>query len=149
MLETLTTDSKMRPYDYVSKIQEYCCLKLFKEKKLDGMYEYWERIRIEENCDMTHSVDDGCYEFKFKECPSRKKIHDSDASAYCSYCDHCPGWILPIMTKCGCFAVYNLIDRNLPQCEMFVYLDKARARAKQKELIEKYSGDVICSNLKD
>ena len=45
-------------YDRVSKNQEYHCLDWFREKGLRGMYEYWEHIRVEENCDMANHFED-------------------------------------------------------------------------------------------
>ena len=48
-------------YDRVSKNQEYHCLDLFCKKGLQGMYEYWEHIRIEENCDMVNRLEEDCY----------------------------------------------------------------------------------------
>ena len=41
----------------ISKNQEKHTLELFKEKGLKGMYEYWDHIRIEENCDMDLKLD--------------------------------------------------------------------------------------------
>jgi hypothetical protein len=135
-------------YKFISEEQERYCSRLWAEKKLMGMYEYWERIRIEENCDMIHSVEDGCYMFKFNGCPSLKKICDNDASAFPMYCDHCPGWILPIMSKGGFYVVYDLINRMKPQCQMFVFLDRKRAEEKQTELISIHGSDVVISNLR-
>ena len=40
-------------YLEISRHQELHCLELFKTKGLQGMYDYWEHIRIEENCDLT------------------------------------------------------------------------------------------------
>ena len=133
-------------YDRVSKNQEYHCLDLFKEKGLQGMFEYWEHIKHEENCDMVNFLDDDCYSFEFFSCPSLSKAVDNDAGPCPEYCNHCPGWIMPIMTKAGFFAVYNLIDRQLPRCEMYVYADKAKAAGKKAELAAEYGTDVILSN---
>lgn len=133
-------------YDRVSKNQEYHCLDLFCQKGLAGMYEYWEHIKLEENCDMINRLDEDCYSFEFFSCPSLSKAVDNDAGPCPEYCNHCPGWILPIMTKAGFYAVYNLIDRKVPRCEMFVYADKAKALQKKSELENKYGADVILSN---
>lgn len=135
-------------YDRVSKNQEYHCLNLFKEKGLQGMYEYWEHIRIEENCDMKNNLQDDCYYFEFFSCPSLSKAMDNDAGVCREYCEHCPGWILPLMTKTGFYAVYNLIDRKVPRCEMFVYKNREQAALKVSELSEKYDKDVILTNFK-
>ena len=120
-------------YSLVSRNQEFHCLELFREKGLAGMYEYWEHIRIEENCEMT-------------VCPSLSKITDNDGGACPKYCDHCPGWILPLMTKAGFYAVYNMIDRAKPVCEFFVYEKQTEAQKKLTELLEIYSKDVIKCN---
>ena len=133
-------------YDRVSKNQEYHCLDLFCNKGLQGMYEYWEHIKIEENCDMVNRLNEDCYSFEFFSCPSLSKAVDNDAGPCHEYCNHCPGWILPLMTKAGFYAVYNLIDRTAPRCEMFVYADKQKAAQKKAELTEKYGADVILTN---
>ncbi|MBR2364836.1 MAG: hypothetical protein IKA79_06510 [Lentisphaeria bacterium] len=133
-------------YDRVSKNQEYHCLDLFCNKGLQGMYDYWEHIRIEENCDMINRLEDDCYSFEFFSCPSLSKAVDNDAGACPEYCNHCPGWILPLMTKAGFYAVYNLIDRKTPRCEMFVYAQKDQAVRKAAQLTEKYGKDVILTN---
>ena len=133
-------------YDRVSRNQEYHCLDLFCRKGLAGMYEYWEHIKVEENCDMINHLSDDCYSFEFFSCPSLSKAADNDAGACPEYCNHCPGWILPIMTKAGFYAVYNLIDRKIPRCEMFVYTDKDKAAQKKSELETKYGSDVILCN---
>lgn len=133
-------------YERVSRNQEYHCLDLFCKKGLQGMYEYWEHIRIEENCDMVNRLEEDCYSFEFFSCPSLSKAVDNDAGACPEYCNHCPGWILPLMTKAGFYAVYNLIDRKLPRCEMFVYVEKEKACCKASSLAEKYGSDVILTN---
>ena len=133
-------------YDRVSKNQEYHCLDLFRTKGLRGMYEYWEHIRIEENCDMINRLSEDCYSFEFFSCPSLSKVIDNDAAPCPEYCNHCPGWIFPIMTKANFYAVYNLVDRKTPRCEMFVYADKSKAEEKAAELIELYGQDVILTN---
>lgn len=133
-------------YQLVSGNQEFHCLELFRKKGLAGMYEYWEHIRIEENCDMEISLEPEYFHCQMKVCPSLSKITDNDGGACPKYCDHCPGWILPLMTKAGFFVVYNIIDRAKPVCEFFVYKDAACARKKRAELLEVYDKDVIKYN---
>ena len=140
-------DAELRKYyDRVSRNQEYHCLDLFRQKGLQGMYDYWERVRIEENCGMVNRLEDDCYSFEFFFCPSLSKVVDNDAETCPQYCNHCPGWILPLMSKAGFYAVYNLIDRKLPRCEMFVYADKDRALQRVASLLKKYGKDLILTN---
>lgn len=111
----------------ISSHQERHCLELFKTKGLQGMYEYWEHIRIEENCDMSIEIQPGYIELRMYKCPSLSKVLDNDAEPFVRYCDHCCGWIGPLLMKAGFYMVYNLIDRSKPQCVLRIYEDKARA----------------------
>ena len=133
-------------YALVSKNQEFHCLELFREKGLAGMYEYWEHIRIEENCDMELSLQPGCLYSRMHLCPSLSKIMDNDAGACLKYCDHCPGWILPLLSKAGFFAVYNIIDRQQPVCEFFIFEKREDAEKKAAELLKIYTPDIIKTN---
>ncbi len=133
-------------YDSIANSQNNHCAGYFREKGLQGMYDYWEHIKFEENCDMINRLEDGCYSFEFFTCPSLSKVVDNDAGPCEKYCDHCPGWVLPLMTRAGFYAVYNLIDRKEPRCEMFVYTDRTRAEAKAAELRAQYSSDLILTN---
>lgn len=139
-------EAMIRYYARVSSNQETHCLESFKTRGLQGMFDYWERIRVEENCDMINRIDDDCYSFRFIGCPSLGKVLDNDAAPCADYCRHCPGWIMPIMTKAGFFAVYNLIDCAKPQCEMFVFREVGKAQAKAKDLRKKHGEDVIVTN---
>ena len=142
-------DEIKKYYERVSTNQEFHCLKLFTEKGLQGMYEYWEHIRVEENCDMVNRLCDDCYSFEFFSCPSLLKVTDNDAEACAQYCNHCPGWILPIMTKTGYYAVYNLISRTEPRCAMYVYSSREKAVAKREELVRVNGADMILDNIKE
>ena len=118
----------------ISRHQEKECLELFKTKGLKGMYDYWERIRIEENCDMTMTLTDDCLILEMHRCPSLSKVLDNDAKPCEKYCDHCAGWIGPLLKKAGYFNVYDIIDRKIPQCRAYIYADRTKAEAKQMEI---------------
>lgn len=133
-------------YQLVSQNQEFHCLELFRQKGIAGMYEYWEHIRIEENCDLKLSLQPGIFHCRMLHCPSLSKVTDNDAGACLKYCDHCPGWILPLMTKAGFFAVYNIIDRTKAECEFFVFENLDDAKQKLTELRAAYPGDTVRVN---
>ena len=118
----------------ISRHQELHCLELFKTKGLRGMYEYWEHIRIEENCDMTLTLTDECLTLEMHKCPSLSKVLDNDAEPFEYYCDHCFGWVGPLMTKAGFWVVYDMIDRKAPQCREFIFADLELARKKRDSL---------------
>ena len=92
-LERRGGDALDRYYARVADRQAYFTLEAFKRDGLKGMYDYWERIRIEENCDMTHEYNDTFYHCHMNTCPSLSKVLDNDAEPCGRYCDHCPGWV--------------------------------------------------------
>ena len=110
-------------YRAVSEQQERHCLALFKAEGLAGMKAYWDRIAVEENCDMTCTLHADRLEIVMRRCPSLGKAMDNDAGAFERYCDHCPGWILPLLAKAGCRCDYDIIDRTLPQCRLTICPD--------------------------
>lgn len=121
----------------ISRHQERHCLELFKEKGLQGMYDYWEHIRIEENCDMTLNLSDDCLTLKMNKCPSLSKVLDNDATPSKRYCDHCAGWIIPVIDKAGYYCVTAPNKPDVPTCKWWIYVDKNKAQAKTQELRNK------------
>lgn len=105
----------------ISEHQERHCLELFKTKGFQGMKEYWGRIAAEENCDLLCEVHDDHFEGRMRRCPSLTKAMDNDAGLMPRYCDHCPGWIVPLLDKAGFRAEYDIISRTEPRCVMKVY----------------------------
>lgn len=122
-------------FNEISRKQEMHCLELFRTKGTKGMYEYWERIRIEENCDLEADFGDNWYTARMKKCPSLSKVVDNDAGPYTGYCLHCPGWILPLIRKAGFFCVYDVMALDMPQCAIYVFKLRADAEAKLAEIL--------------
>lgn len=103
--------------------------KYFKEKGLEGMKEYWDRIIFEENCDADAVLCAGkSYTFYMHGCPSLGKVLDNDAGVCDIYCMHCPGWVLPVISAAGYYCVYDLVRKDIPRCMMKVFerLEDAR-----------------------
>ena len=121
----------------ISRHQEKHCLELFRKKGLQGMYDYWEHIRIEENCDMTLELTDDYKYGKMNKCPSLSKVLDNDAEPSKRYCDHCAGWVGPLLKKAGFYYVTVTGKPDVPQCESWIYVDKKKALEKLQELQDK------------
>lgn len=132
-LETQGEEALRAYWLEISKNQEWHTLELFKTKGLAGMYEYWSHIREEENCDLDLELFEDRLELRMNGCPSLGKVMDNDAAPMERYCDHCAGWIGPILDKTGYHLVYDVIDRTKPQCFMRIYKDKAKAREAEKD----------------
>jgi|TARA_B110000967_G_scaffold105416_1_gene108146 hypothetical protein len=122
-LETQGDDALHAYWLEISKNQERHTLELFREKGLEGMRQYWDHIRVEENCDLDLDLNNDRLELRMNACPSLGKVMDNDAEPMARYCDHCAGWIGPIMDKLGYHLVYDVIDRQKPQCVMRVFKD--------------------------
>lgn len=91
---------------------------------------------------MDLDLDDDRLELQMNVCPSLSKIQDNDAEPMERYCDHCAGWIGPIMDKLGYHLVYDVVDRQKPQCVMRVFKDKQKALESEKsaQLLMHWSG---------
>ncbi len=118
----------------VSKLQEKFCLEQFQNNGLKGMYDYWERIRIEENCDMTLKLNEDFFGLTMHCCPSLSKVLDNDATPCEKYCDHCIGWVGPLLRKCGYYMIYDIKKRDIPICRSWIFSNKDKAEEKKNEL---------------
>ena len=124
-------------YAHVSRHQEFHCLEDFRKKKLRGVYDYYVRIRKEENCDMDISLAEGELVLKMNVCPSLTKAIDNDAGACAKYCLHCPGWTLPLYKKANLFQIIDLIAPDEPRCCEWIYENRERAENKYRQLRKK------------
>ena len=139
-------DGELRKYyDCVARRQEQFCLPLFK-KGLKGIWEYRDRIRIEENCQSRNILGDNYLEGGQIVCPSLTKALKSAAGVCEHYCDHCPGWVLPVYAKAGYYCVYDIVSRTLPTCYMFVTKDRDLAESKFNERLAMNGADLVSTN---
>jgi len=147
-LEKLGPAALDKYYARVADRQAYFTLDAFKKDGLKGMYDYWERIRVEENCDSVNELHEkeGYYESRQNKCPSLTKALESDAGTCRAYCNHCPGWVLRVMTAAGYFCVFNIKSRTVAQCAKFVTKDRKLAEAKKREWIAEYGEDLVYDN---
>jgi hypothetical protein len=137
-------------YKEISRHQELHCLEWFRRDGLKGMYDYWEHIRIEENCEMEQTLLPDRLLFKMSRCPSLSKVLDCDAEPFNGYCDHCAGWVLPLMTKCGYYYVENIIGRKKTECASVITPFKAVAEEVEKEYLASAAEEnTVFSNLAD
>jgi hypothetical protein len=139
-------DALDRYYARVADRQAYFTLDRFRKDGLKGMYDYWERIRVEENCELVHDFHDDFYHLKMTMCPSLSKVTDNDAGPCPKYCDHCPGWVGRVIAMAGFWMVYDLVGRTTPQCEFWVFKSREDAEAKRAELAALRGDDLVKTN---
>ena len=131
-------DEDLRAYWLeISRLQESILGPMIQEKGLRGMYEYWDRIRFEENCEMDLILEEDRFELRMNACPSLAKNLDNDAGLCMRYCDHCSGWVSPVIKSHGYFPVYDMISRTEPRCVLKIYTseDEAKAAAARATLL--------------
>ena len=123
-------------YEEISRHQEFHCLETFREHKLQGVYDYYRKIRKEENCEMEIVLNDGELYLGMTKCPSLSKAINNDAGVCRKYCLHCPGWTLPLYRKAGLYQIFDIMGLETPQCREWIFEDKSKAAAKYQELLK-------------
>ena len=93
-------------YEKISRHQQLHCLKLFRDKGLRGVYEYYQKIYKEENCLGQMILNEHELILRMDRCPSLSKALDNDAGACRKYCLHCPGWTIPLYQKAGLYQIF-------------------------------------------
>lgn len=117
----------------ISSHQELHLSDLLKEKGMYGLKEYYDKIFEEENCDAECSATETHFDAFMHKCPSLTKAIDNDAGQMPRYCDHCPGWINPLMRKIGFFPVFDIESRQEPHCHFQVFTDEKDAKEAAKK----------------
>jgi hypothetical protein len=132
-LDRLGRQHLVRYWEELGRLQTAELAESFRKGKLQAAYDYWMRIIKEENCDADVTRTDDYLEFRMKRCPSLSKVLDNDAEPFELYCDHCMGWVEPVMKAAGLYAVGDMISRREPRCMFRVYTDKAKAAAYERQ----------------
>lgn len=101
--------------------------KLITEKGFAGMKEYWDHTLDEEAAGYHCTVTDTAYRIDMHACPSKGFLIRNGLVQYHDYCDHCLGWIGPMMKEAG--FVIDHEHNHLGQCwwEMRRDADVAKA----------------------
>ena len=127
-------------YREISRHQEFHCLKEFREKGLQGVYEYYQKIRVEENCILRITMEKDRMVSFMDRCPSLSKVLDCDAEPCAKYCEHCSGWSIPLHTKAGIYYVENMMGPKEPRC--------ASVRTESRAVAEQAVADFLASGAK-
>ena len=133
-------------YARVAERQEEFCLPLFR-KGLKGICEYREKIRVEENCKIHIKLSEDCLEGGQLVCPSLTKVLASETGPCKHYCDHCPGWVLPVYAKAGFFCVYDIVSRTKPYCYSAITKDRGIAEEKFCERLAVSGAGLVSTNM--
>lgn len=74
---------------------------LISGKGFEGMKEYWAHTLEEEAAGYVNTVTEDVFRIDMHECPSKGFLIRNGLVQYRDYCDHCMGWIGPVMQEAG------------------------------------------------
>ncbi|NLL84049.1 MAG: hypothetical protein GX230_07400 [Lentisphaerae bacterium] len=107
----------------------------FRKGGLQACYDYWSQILEEEDCKGSVRLTEDFFEFDMERCPSLSKVQDNDATPSPHYCDHCPGWVDPVLRAAGLYPANDIISRTEPRCIIRVYTDPQKAAEFEKSSV--------------
>jgi hypothetical protein len=73
------------------------------ETGLGALYKAWVNTGEDEQCDWTFTLDEekNVLRWDMRECPSKGFLVKNDLQADEDYCNHCMGWIIPMLEGIG------------------------------------------------
>jgi hypothetical protein len=74
---------------------------LIQRQGLAGMAEYWGHTLKDEGAGYTTTAGEGVFRIDMHRCPSKGFLLRNGLAAYHDYCDHCMGWIGPMLSQAG------------------------------------------------
>lgn len=80
----------------------------------DGMEEYWGHTLAEEEAGYTSARTDNAFRIDMTACPSQGLLKERGQEHYADYCEHCMGWIEPVLRDAG-FVIHHAHNHNC-QC---------------------------------
>jgi hypothetical protein len=75
--------------------------KLIQDKGFEGMRDYWGHTLEHEAAGYQATEGEGVYRIDMHKCPSKGFLIKNGLVQYQDYCDHCIGWIGPLMRDAG------------------------------------------------
>ena len=74
---------------------------LIQKQGFAGMAAYWGHTLKDEGAGYTTAAAEGVFRIDMHECPSKGFLQRNALGAYHDYCDHCMGWIGPMLKEAG------------------------------------------------
>jgi hypothetical protein len=84
---------------------------------LAGLYRTWVKTGEDESCDWTFTLDEArnVLRWDMRQCPSKGFLLTHGLNADEDYCDHCTGWMIPLLKEVG-VEVWEHEHNHLGQC---------------------------------
>jgi hypothetical protein len=76
---------------------------------LRGLLNTWTKTGEDEQCDWTFTLDEerNVLRWDMRHCPSKGFLIQNDLNADEDYCDHCMGWIIPLLARLGAVVTHH------------------------------------------
>ena len=76
---------------------------LIHAEQFEGMRKYWSHTLGEESPERAFTISEGpgLFRIDMHDCPSKGFLLRNGLANYHDYCDHCIGWIGPVMKRAG------------------------------------------------
>jgi len=76
---------------------------------LRGLYDTWTKTGQDEHCDWTFTLDEqkNVLRWDMRRCPSKGFLIQHDLQADEDYCDHCMGWVIPLLADLGAEVIVH------------------------------------------
>ena len=105
---------------------------------LRGLLQCWDKTGSDEHCDWTFTLDEqrNVLRWDMRQCPSKGFLLNNDLNADEDYCDHCMGWIVPMLERAGIEVVAHE-HNHCGQCWA-----EMRVRGKLYESLSGGPGDI-------
>jgi len=88
----------------ISQDSQRHAAELIMSKGIAGMVEYWGHTLDHEAAGYVCTTTDAVYRIDMHECPSKGFLLRNGLAQYHDYCDHCLGWIGPLLRRAGFVA---------------------------------------------
>jgi len=85
----------------ISQDSQIHARQLIGAKGFDGMREYWAHTLTAEEAGYTFDQTNDYFRIDMFDCPSKGHLIKRGLAAYHDYCEHCMGWLKPLMDDAG------------------------------------------------
>jgi hypothetical protein len=88
-------------HDAIANDSQQHAQALISGQGIEGMKQYWAHTLEEEAAGYVNTTTADVYRIDMHDCPSKGFLIRNGLVQYRDYCDHCMGWIGPVMEKAG------------------------------------------------
>ncbi len=85
----------------IHKDSQQHATELIVREGIEGMKKYWGHTLVDEGAGFHTTATDKLFRIDMHDCPSKGFLLRNHLEQYRDYCDHCMGWIGPLLKRAG------------------------------------------------